>query len=190
MVSPRTSFSPNIPHRRRGVSAERWCPDSCTPEQTHNCKLTKVTGISRLLDSNQGLRVPIRGSHCAWVYREYNRGGVSFSPRHRNAPTKSRGADLLPPAPERHLSRPIMRDSLISRLRIPVSAAYAARPTVLCEYQTPSSTSSLAVPLAYIRTRSAVVPRPWRHSSSFPLVALAGPSGGHCCRGELRGITE
>lgn len=36
---------------------------------------TKVTGISRLLDSNQGLRVPIRDSHCAWVYREYEPQG-------------------------------------------------------------------------------------------------------------------
>ena len=29
----------------------------------------------RLLDSNQGLRVPIRDSHCAWVYREYEPQG-------------------------------------------------------------------------------------------------------------------
>lgn len=36
---------------------------------------TKVTGISRLLDSNQGLRVPIRDSHCAWVYCEYEPQG-------------------------------------------------------------------------------------------------------------------
>lgn len=71
-------------------------------EQTHICRLvgTKVTGISRLLDSNQGLRVPIRDSHCAWVYREYEQQGRekerASSPWRRNAPTKSIGDDLLP----------------------------------------------------------------------------------------------
>ena len=97
----------------------------------------------RLLDSNQGLRVPIRDSHCAWVYREYEPQGrekererergewiFSLSPSPRNAPTKSTGGgddndkddydyddyDSYSTRRERHLSRPIMRDSLISRL--------------------------------------------------------------------------
>lgn len=55
----------------------------------------KVSGVSRakrsFLDSNQGLRVPIRDVHCAWVYREYDRGK---SPPRDGPPSKSRGSDF------------------------------------------------------------------------------------------------
>lgn len=51
----------------------------------------KVSSVSRakrsFLDSNQGLRVPIRDVHCAWVYREYDRGK---SP-HRGSAVENRG---------------------------------------------------------------------------------------------------
>mgnify|MGYP004578348201 CR=1 FL=1 len=72
---------------------------------------------------------------------ERERGGgkenseASLSPRRRNAPTKSIGDDLTSRHGEkRHLSRPIIRDSLISRLRIPrdparlPAACFCAKP--------------------------------------------------------------
>lgn len=86
----------------------------------------KVSGVSRakrsFLDSNQGLRVPIRDVHCAWVYREYDRGK---SPHWDGTVEKGGSVTSRSPSPalrlalsfslrERHLSRAIMCDSLIS----------------------------------------------------------------------------
>lgn len=69
---------PNLITRR--IRSSRWNKGGIWVRHSgeHARPSVKVSGVSRakrsLLDSNQGLRVPIRDVHCAWVYREYDRG--------------------------------------------------------------------------------------------------------------------
>lgn len=84
------------------------------------CKSQRCLPHKRsLLDSNQGLRVPIRDVHCAWVYREYDRGkSPPQSIRKARDPTSlSLILSLSLFSHERHLSRMIMCDSLIFKLQ-------------------------------------------------------------------------
>ena len=150
-IHPSFLFSPTTPPFSNACRSKSPAPDIQAARyiEAANKRVRKLAQKSpaslslRLLDSNQGLRVPIRDSHCAWVYREYEPQGrekererergewiFSLSPSPRNAPTKSTGGgddndkddydyddyDSYSTRRERHLSRPIMRDSLISRL--------------------------------------------------------------------------